>query len=70
MVLRGISVISKDRGCGFRDTVLLFYETIDAANRIVLSRLVFRVEEVFEKSAFWDTPRISVTLQLIKNVKK
>jgi len=46
--------------CGFRDTVLLFYETKDDTNKIFIALLVSEIQGEIKKWHFWYTLRISV----------
>ena len=51
-------LLVKLEGCGFRGTVLLFYEMKDATNRITPAVFVFEIQGDFKKVAFLDPPRI------------
>ena len=55
--------------CGFREPWLLFCETKDAANKIVIALLFSELQGDIENCAFSGTPCISVVWQLVEKVK-
>ena len=65
----GVSPLSvKIEHCGFRDSVLLFYEINNGASRIVIALPVVEIQGGIEKYHFSGTLRVSVIFELIEEV--
>ena len=66
----GVSpLLIKIEGCGFRGTVSVFHETKDTIDGFVIAFLISDLQGDFENLSVWSTPRISVTMNAIEEVK-